>query len=235
MKSYNRIFVFPDFHMPYHHVDLVDFVLEARKLVNPVLDVFIGDIFDKHAMSFHESDPDLRSPGDELKNAIVCMQPIYKAVKKAYILHSNHDMMAFRRARWAGIPLAYMKSYGDAVQAPDGWTWLPELWVKSGRSRIWFDHGEGVMNILKKVDEQGACVVRGHWHTQCGIQYRSTKSALLWGMQVGCLVDRKSLAQAWAKKFSQRFILACGAVIDGEPMLMPMLLNRHGRWTGEIV
>ena len=38
------------------------------------------------------------------------------------------------------------------------------------------------------------CTVQGHYHTSFKIDYWSNPNELLWGMQVGCLINMKSLA-----------------------------------------
>jgi hypothetical protein len=54
-------------------------------------------------------------------------------------------------------------------------------------------------------------------------------------MQVGCLIHQKSMAFDYAKNFKSRFIVGCGVIINGQPKLMPMVLNTQGRWIGKIV
>ena len=61
------ILVISDTHIPYHHKDLIPFLAAIKKFYKPDRVVHIGDELDKHALSFHDSDPDLPSAGDELK------------------------------------------------------------------------------------------------------------------------------------------------------------------------
>ena len=53
-------------------------------------------------------------------------------------------------------------------------------------------------------------------------------------MTVGCLINPKSLAFAYGKNFSKRPIIGMGVILDGVPVLIPMLLDKHGRWDGRI-
>ncbi len=51
--------------------------------------------------------------------------------------------------------------------------------------------------------------VQGHYHTKFSIGYYSNPDALIWGMQVGCLIHQKSMAFDYAKNFKSRFIVGC--------------------------
>jgi hypothetical protein len=54
--------------------------------------------------------------------------------------------------------------------------------------------------------------------------------SLNWSMMVGCLIDDKSMAFAYNKVNSQRVILGCGIIINGQPKLLPMILKKGGMW-----
>jgi hypothetical protein len=78
--------------------------------------------------------------------------------------------------------------------------------------------------------KQGTCYVQGHFHTKYGISYWGNPNSLLWCMQVGCLIDKDALAFAYDKVFKDRPIIGCGIIIDSQPKLLPMVLNKGGRW-----
>ena len=54
-------------------------------------------------------------------------------------------------------------------------------------------------------------------------------------MNVGCLINQKSLSMNYAKNFRTRFILGCAIILDGIPRLLPMQLNDKGDWIKRIV
>jgi hypothetical protein len=54
-------------------------------------------------------------------------------------------------------------------------------------------------------------------------------------MQVGCLVDKDSLAMAYAKNNLKRPIIGCAMIVEGIPLLIPLLLSKGGRWTGKLL
>ncbi|WP_206696334.1 hypothetical protein, partial [Streptococcus pseudopneumoniae] len=75
----------------------------------------VGDEVDKHALSFHDSDPDLMSAGDELKAAIKCLPPLYKLFPKMALVDSNHGSMVYRKGLHHGIPRKYIRAYGEVL------------------------------------------------------------------------------------------------------------------------
>ena len=66
-----RILNISDQHMPYEHPDMFAFLAAIKRKYKPTLVVNGGDEVDAHALSFHDSDSDLPSAGDELKLAII--------------------------------------------------------------------------------------------------------------------------------------------------------------------
>jgi hypothetical protein len=53
-------------------------------------------------------------------------------------------------------------------------------------------------------------------------------------MQSGCLIDRKALAFAYDKLNLNRPIIGTSIIIDSKPELIPMILNKAGRWIGKL-
>ena len=60
------VLIISDLHIPYHHKDSFAFLKEVKKVFKPDNVVNIGDLLDFHAISMHDSDPDLPSSGHEL-------------------------------------------------------------------------------------------------------------------------------------------------------------------------
>ena len=233
-KGYSRIAVISDMHLPYHHPDTVSFLAEIKKKYRPDKWVSIGDEADKHSMSFHESDPDLPSAGDELKLTIKKFQPIYKLIPNLDLVDSNHGSMAFRKALANGIPKAYIKSYREVLKAPKGWSWHSDLTLKmSNGEKVYFHHGK-CADVLKASQTMAMSMVQGHYHERFKIEYWGNPNGLFWGLQIGCLINDKSLAFAYNKNNTKRPIVGMGIILNGLPKLLPMVLNKKGRWIGEL-
>jgi hypothetical protein len=54
-------------------------------------------------------------------------------------------------------------------------------------------------------------------------------------MRVGCMIDDESLAFEYNKTTLQRPVIGCGIIINGQPSLIPMVLNKKGRWIGRLL
>jgi len=231
----NSVLVISDLHIPYHHKDAFDFLKALKKKYKPDLVVNIGDELDHHAISMHEHNPDLMSAGDELKQSKEYIRDLEKIFPEMKIVHSNHSSLVYRRALKYGLPKDYLKSYNEFLGVGDGWEWVDDLSVTlSDGSRCFFTHGMSA-DVLKVAQQYGMNTVQGHYHTKFSIGYYSNPDALIWGMQVGCLINQKSMAFDYAKNFKSRFIVGCGMIVDGQPKLMPMVLDRDGRWNKKIV
>lgn len=227
------ILIISDLHAPYNHVDTVRFLRAVKKRYRPTRIILSGDEADFHAISFHDSDPDLDSAGVELDRAIEALKPIYRLFPNAEVLESNHGSLVLRKALAGGLPRAYFRGPGEILQAPKGWTWHMDITITlPNGSKCYFHHSKG--KALKTGQTYGMSHVCGHLHEQFDIQYWSTPDNLFFAMTVGCLVDKKSLALAYAKNNQKRQIVGVGLIINSLPILVPMVLNGRGRWVGKL-
>lgn len=230
----SRILVISDLHAPFEHQDAVAFLKAIKKKYKPTRVILTGDEIDNHAISFHDSDPDLSSAGDELEQAIKALQPIYKLFPKAEVLESNHGSLVFRKALAGGLSTKFFKSPGEIIKAPKGWTWHFDISLKlPNGTDCYFHHSKGA-NVKKNSQAMGSSFIQGHHHESFEIQYWGNPNALLFGMTVGCLVNPHSLAMAYNKNNLRRPVIGLGLIIDSIPILVPMVLNKKGRWVGHL-
>ena len=228
------ILVISDLHCPYQHPDYLLFLKALKAKFKPTRIILSGDEADFHNISFHDADPDLDSSGVELQKAIKALKPLYKLFPKAEILESNHGSLVLRKAIANGLSRKYFKTPGEILEAPKTWTWHFDITLKlPNGTDCYFHHSKGA-NVKKNSQSLGAAFVQGHHHESFEIQYWGNPNALLFGMTVGCLVDGKSLALAYNKNNLRRPVIGCGVIIDSKPQLIPMTLNKHGRWTGKL-
>lgn len=233
-NGYERILVISDMHIPYHHPDLIPFLKAVKSTYNPDKIICIGDEVDKHAMSFHNSDPDLFSAGDELRNAITYLEDVYRIYPEVDLVSSNHGDMVYRKGKHHGIPRKYLRDYGEVLDAPKGWKWYNDIKLTcSDNSKVYFHHGLK-KNGLQVAQQMGMNFVQGHHHNDFNINYASTPDKLLWSMTVGCLIDDDSMAFAYNKTNLGRPIIGLGVILNGQPRLVPMILDNNGRWIGTL-
>jgi hypothetical protein len=216
------------------HPDAHKFLAAVKAKYKPTRVIFSGDEVDYHAISFHDSDPDLYSAGHELEAAIKQLQPLYKLFPKAEILESNHGSLVFRKAIANGMPREVFKSPGEILKAPKGWTWHFDLTTTLPTGfQCYFHHSKGA-NVKKNSQAMGMSFCQGHHHESFDIQYWGNPNALLFGMTVGCLVDPHSLALAYNKNNLRRPVLGVGIIIEGIPQLIPMILGKNRKWVGKL-
>lgn len=231
---HERVLVISDLHIPYHHKDSFRFLEEVKKQFKPDTVINIGDLLDFHAISFHEHNPDLPSIGDELtvaKSYIKELESIFPAVTE---IHSNHSSLVYRRAIKYGMSAQFLKPYGEFLGTKK-WQWVDDMTLKlSNGKKVYFTHGKSA-DILKVSQTMGMSAVQGHYHTKFCISYWANPDDLYWGMNVGCLINQKSMAFSYAKNFNTRFVLGCGIILNGVPRLLPMVLDNKGNWIKEIV
>lgn len=232
MKNrFARGLIISDCHFPYNHPDTIPFLTALQDKYDFDQVFNIGDEVDYHGISFHPSDPDLLSPGHELEQAINRMQCLYKLFPKCDVLESNHGSLVLRKQKVHGLPRAVFKSYRDTLQAPKGWHWHHDIvTVMSDNEPLYLCHGRS-KNILKLSRAMGISTISGHFHENFEIQYWKAHDGLRFGMIVGCLIDNNSEAFRYNKLFLQKPIMGVGVILNGIPLLEPMLLDSKGRWT----
>lgn len=232
-KVYKSILVISDMHHPYSHPDTLKFLqaLEKKHKFDKV--VCIGDEVDYHALSFHDSDPDLPSAGDELTNAIQSIKPLYKMFPKMDIVESNHGSMVLRKGLASGMPKAVLKSYNEVLGAPKTWIWKFDIKVQTPLGAVYFCHGKSG-SAGRLASQYGMSCVQGHFHEKAQITYISTPEKLMFDAHTGCLADDKSLALGYNKINPRRPIVSLLIIINGIPQIVPMVLDKNGRWIGKL-
>lgn len=233
LKDNSRILLISDLHIPYNHKDSLGFLAHLKNKYKPTRIICLGDELDKHALSYHEHDPDLPSAGDELRRSLPIIKELESLFPEMDILDSNHGSLVWRKAKTHGIPAAYIKSYGDVLGVGEGWKWSFDLAIDlpTGQ-RCYFHHGKS-SDIIKLSQQMGMCAVQGHYHEKFKVDYWGNPNGLFWGLQIGCLIDDDSLAFSYNNCNIKRPVIGTGLIIEGLPVLEPMLLDSRGNWIGK--
>jgi predicted phosphodiesterase len=218
-----------DMHAPFTHPRYFDFICETFERKGVTWVHFAGDIVDNHASSYHESDPDGPSAGDELTQARDQLQRWYRAFPHASVSIGNHDAIPWRKAQTAGMSSAVLKNHREMYGCPIGWRWEDSTIIDG----VLYTHGTGnsgmfpAYNLAKKSLNS---VVIGHCHSSAGVKYHASKFARMFGLDVGCGIDVEALAFAYGKHMPLRPVLGCGIVRYGvEAEFVPMPLERFKR------
>lgn len=229
------ILLFGDMHIPYEHQDMMKFLKAVKKKYKPQRVICMGDEVDNHAISFHDSEPELPGAGDELNHSIFKMKKLYKLFPKVDVLNSNHGSLVFRRGKNAKLLEKMMRTPKEILEAPVGWNWHNELYIKMiNGMTLYCTHGKK-KNTFKFAEDSRMCIAQGHFHEDSYIKIMHSNIRTIWAASVGCLVDDKSRAFNYNKLWTKEPALSCVVVINGMPRLIPMRLNKEFRWDGNLV
>lgn len=225
--------VISDTHFPHHHPDTFEFLEALAYSYDIKLVKSVGDLIDNHNSSFHEIEYGTMSPQEEHKAAYACIQRLSKMFPKMDIVLGNHDIMTHRKAKTVGISLDHIKSYNDVYDVK--WNWQDKDFFKIDKyTECLMIHSMGA-NTLSNARSHSHCSIQGHHHGKFGIEYFGDTNMLRWSMSVGCLIDTSNPAFNYGSKATlNRPIIGCGGIIDNEPRLFKMQLNKKGRWVGEL-
>lgn len=204
----HRILVIGDLHEPFTLDGYLEFCKDQYEKYGCNKVIFIGDIIDNHYSSYHEQDPDGMAAGQELEYSIKKIKKWYKAFKDADVIIGNHDRMAFRKAKSAGLSSRWIRDYHEVLGTPK-WNFTERV-VYDG---VQYVHGEGGTARTKAKNDLMS-TVQGHIHTQAYTEWMVGANFKIFGMQVGCGVDSNNYAMAYAKAYKKQAI-GCGVVIGG--------------------
>lgn len=229
--------VISDQQEPFSHDDFFDFVSHVKKTFlkkdDKLTVINVGDEVDQHTLSKYSANPNGKSAGDELNEAIRRLQRWYKEFPKVYVCKSNHTWRAYKKAREAGIPSQFLRYIGEVLEAPSTWIWA-DRWVIDN---IVFEHGENVsgpLAALNAAQQNRMSTVIGHQHTHAGVIFSDTFHNQIWGMNVGCGIDVDQYAFEYGQTYRKKPTLGCGIIIDETPLFIPMILTKGKRWTRRI-
>jgi len=233
-----KIMCISDTHYPYAHPDHLDFLkaLKAKyKFGAKDRYIHLGDEADYSALSFHDSDPDLPNSTRELDLAKEDIHKLEKVFPKLDLLNSNHGSMVYRKRKFHGFPKQVIKDYADILEVnKKNWKWHDNLIVKDKFGSYYFTHSMNAdcLKSAQALNYEG--YIQSHFHSRFEVKFFSSPESLRWGATIGCLIDKDSLAFAYSRVNIKRPVLGCLVIIDGVPILEPMILRKGNRWVGKL-
>lgn len=218
----NNVLVIGDTHLPFCKEGYLEFCREQQEKYNCGTVVHIGDLVDNHAVSYHDSDPNGKSAGDEHKLALEQCKKWYEVFPYVKICTGNHDALPFRKAFTAGLPSNWLKSYQELFQSPKTWEWDFVHQVAG----VIYQHGTGLSGEMASINcarENRQSTVIGHLHTVMNTRFLASYKDLIFGVSVGCGIDHKAYAFAYGKENTRKPVVGCSVVIGGKlPINIPM-------------
>ncbi|MBW1931418.1 MAG: metallophosphoesterase [Deltaproteobacteria bacterium] len=209
-----RVLVIGDIHAPVTHPGYLSFCKEMYKDWSCDKVVFVGDVVDFSAISFHANNPECPGPMDEYKLAHEKVQEWYRVFKEATVTLGNHDARLVRLAESVNIPSKFLRNYGEIWDTP-GWDWVNSAVIDG----VYYCHGHGkgggktpAFNLAQSM---GMSVVMGHYHSVAGVRWFASPLSRYFGLDCGCGIDDKAFAFAYAKESPKKSLLGVGIVLEG--------------------
>jgi len=237
INAKNRsVLIISDTHAPYTHKDYFKFLKAVKKkYLNKKSIIFhVGDEVDNHAISFHKSESELFSAGDELDEAITYIKALESLFPKMYLCESNHGSLLYRRLKFEGIPIRALKSLQE-IYSVKKWQWYDDYRIITNNPLdTYLCHGKAARyNALAK--DVGMNAIQGHFHSKFEITYSKSPLAERYNMFIGCLIDVDSLAFRYGRNNLPKPILGVGLITEsGHPILIKMNLDKKGHWNGKL-
>ncbi|NOQ21611.1 MAG: hypothetical protein GQ565_03025 [Candidatus Aegiribacteria sp.] len=217
-----RVLVIGDLHCPVEHPGYLKFCKQLYKEHACNTTVLIGDVVDWHAISYHDKEPECPGAIDEYIAAKAKVKKWHRAFPGAYVCLGNHDIRPQRKAKSAGVPDRFLKSYSDLWGTPT-WTWDFNYMIDD----VYYCHGTGKGGIhpaWNKSTKLGMSVVMGHCHARAGVKWHVNPIRRWFGMDVGCGIDNDAFQFVYGRNIDDKPIISAGVVCAGMPQhfIMPM-------------
>ena len=237
MKWYDSIIAVSDIQAPFQHKDTLRFLFAIKKkyFINPKKTKVInqGDELDANGLGKYGFNPDGMSSGLEHHKALEFFEDYWDLFPEQDICISNHTIRPYKKARAAGIPMTFLKSYAEFLMAPSGVRWA-DYWLYND---VLFEHGENVSGPMAAINAAKQNLMStsiGHQHSNGGVQYYQTRFKRIFGLNTGCLIDVNAYAFDYGKSFRNKPTLGCGVILGPEGFFEPMEVDANNNWIGKL-
>ena len=209
----DNILVIGDTHIPFEIDGYLEFCLSIQKRVKCGTVVHIGDLVDNNAISYHEYNPNGKSPLDEMIESDNHLKDWFKAFPKVKVVLGNHDRLCQRKAITFGLPERCFKSFREIWGLPEDW----ETDFYYEIDGVKYTHGTGLSGDnahIKAASQNRQSTVIGHVHHVGAVNYLVSERDRIFGMNVGCVINRKAYAFNYGRDFNKKPVIGCGVVTD---------------------
>ena len=216
----SRILVIGDLHTPVDHPGYLPFLQDLRRKYKTNKTIFIGDVVDWHAISFHAKEPNCPGPVDEFNLAKARIRKYYNSFPDAIVCIGNHDARPSRLAKTCGIPENMLRTYND-LWGTKKWKWVYDIIIDD----IYFLHGTGRSGIYPAYNvakDMQMSVAMGHVHSASGVKTIASPIKRTFAMDVGCGIDVDAFQFVYGRNYTRRPVLSAGVILDGQPISIAM-------------
>jgi predicted phosphodiesterase len=213
--KYNQhnVLVIGDTHIPFELKGYLEFCKTVQDKYGCGTIVHVGDLVDNHAINYHEHDPNGKSPKDEMEEADKHLQIWFKVFPNVFLCRGNHDSLVDRKGKTSGLPERAFRQYRDIWNLPKGWVDDFEFDIDG----VLYKHGTSYSGLYPHVSatiNARQSVVIGHCHSVAGIEWLANAKECIFGLSVGCGIDRKAYAFSYGKDFRRKPVIGCGIVLE---------------------
>jgi hypothetical protein len=212
----SRVLAYSCPHIPYHHSNAFKFLAELKREYKPTTVVCLGDLCDLHQFSKWPKNPECLGPAEEIRQAREGIRELASIFPRQLVCWSNHDKRLERFSIQHGIPLDCTKKWEEVFKPPRGWLFAWK-WEVGPALAIHGDRYSGKDGIRNAVRDNFCSTLMGHIHTEQGVFHQDIEGGMVWGAQVGCLIDPKYAAFEYEQKNRNRPVHGAVVVIKDQP------------------
>ncbi len=217
----DNVFIIGDLHAPFIREGYLEWCRAQQEKWDCGTVVAIGDIVDQHSISYHESDPDGMSAGQELDATREQLAKVFAMFPTVDCLLGNHDLLVSRKARTAGLSQRHVKTIAEIYDAPPTWRFHHELEING----ITYQHGGAGGKADRIAQQSRRSTVQGHFHMESFVHHYVSDRDAIWGMQVGAGQDDKAYAMAYGRPFPRKSAIGAGVVLDKGKVPITLLMD----------
>lgn len=233
-----RNLIISDLHVPDQHVKALELVYKFIKVYKPTTLHILGDFLNFPTLSSYPQDPDYHKLlSEEINEGHLILKKFRKLLPKQEILYyeGNHDLRLQKYLARNAAQLASLEIEGERVVSIPHLLSLNALSIryieKEYRSGILYHHGEMVRGKAGytahgNLEKFGTSVLSGHVH-RLALVYKSLYDRTIFGMETGCLCNRKPYPYYGTMVKDWMLGLATIDVISGtpHPRIYPIINN----------
>ena len=112
-----------------------------------------------------------------------------------------------------GLPSRCFRPFREIWELPKGWKDDFQWEI----DKVIYEHGCGYAGDnahMKAAYNNRQSTVIGHTHANGGVNYLANEKGSIYGMNVGCGIDRKKYAFEYGRDFRKKPVIGCGVVTD---------------------
>ncbi len=231
IKGKFNYLVISDLHIPFHHPDTIAFIKFLLRKFKIKITFQAGDILDGYFMSRYAKHPYAMSAAKEIELSQIFLDKLERVLPDLYITLGNHTVgRAETKLSDAQIPMD-LGLFLDGVYGglPTNWKWCNDLILNK---KTIITHSLGNPKDDKFIHINKMNMITGHLHSDAMIRWIMSNGESFFRASIGCMIDKTTKAFKYHKREYREIVLSFLVVVDGLPILYPMIVDKHNRWVG---